>query len=128
MNRRVFREYDIRGVADRDLDDALVRALGAAVGEGVPRVIVGRDCRLHSPRLFAALTDGIRVHAEVIDVGVVPTPVLYFAQRHFNAPAAVMITGSHNPAEDNGFKLVIGGETIYGDAIAKLREIGRAHV
>jgi phosphomannomutase / phosphoglucomutase len=122
MNRRVFREYDIRGVAERDLDDTLVRAIGAAVGERANRVVVGRDCRLHSPRLFAALTDGIRVHAEVIDVGVVPTPVLYFAQKHLDAPAAVMITGSHNPAEDNGFKLMLGGETIYGDAIVKLRD------
>jgi len=122
MNRRVFREYDIRGVADRDLDDTLVRAIGAAVGEHANRVVVGRDCRLHSPRLFAALTDGIRVHAEVIDVGVVPTPVLYFAQRHLDSAAAVMITGSHNPAEDNGFKLMLGGETIYGEAIAKLRD------
>jgi len=121
MNRRVFREYDIRGVADRDLDDTLVRAIGAAVGEHANRVVVGRDCRLHSPRLFAALTDGIRVHAEVIDVGVVPTPVLYFAQRHLDSAAAVMITGSHNPAEDNGFKVLRGKETLYGDAIQDLR-------
>src|SRR5215813_11424401 len=124
MNRRVFREYDIRGIADRDLDDTLVRALGAAVGERAAggRVVVGRDCRLHSPRLFAALTDGIRVHADVIDVGVVPSPVVYFAQQHLDPAAAVMITGSHNPAEDNGFKLMVGAETLYGDAIAAIRD------
>jgi phosphomannomutase / phosphoglucomutase len=120
----VFREYDIRGVADRDLDDRMVHALGMAIGEqakgGV--VVVGRDCRLHSPRLFAALTDGIRVDAEVIDIGVVPTPVLYFAASHLSPQAAVMITGSHNPPEDNGFKLMIGADTIYGAAIAKLRD------
>ena len=71
-------------------------------------VVVGRDCRLTSPRLFATLTDGIRVHAEVIDIGVVPTPVLYFASHHLKPAAAVMITGSHNPPEDNGFKIMIG--------------------
>ena len=99
MNPRVFREYDIRGVADRDLDDRMVHALGMAIGAKVLKqtVVVGRDCRLTSPRLFATLTDGIRVHAEVIDIGVVPTPVLYFASHHLKPAAAVMITGSHNP-------------------------------
>ncbi|HEX3757493.1 MAG TPA: phosphomannomutase/phosphoglucomutase [Kofleriaceae bacterium] len=126
MNPSVFREYDIRGVADRDLDDAMVRALGMAVGmqaaaSGGP-VVVGRDPRLHSPRLFGALTDGLRVHAEVIDIGVVPTPVVYFATHHLAPAAAVMITGSHNPAEDNGFKIVVGGETLHGAAIAALRD------
>jgi phosphomannomutase / phosphoglucomutase len=123
VNPRVFREYDIRGVADRDLDDATVRALGAALGSqaGGP-VVVGRDPRIHSPRLFAALTDGLRVHAEVIDIGVVPTPVLYFAAHHLKPAAAVMITGSHNPPEDNGFKLMIGTETLHGPGIAALRD------
>jgi phosphomannomutase/phosphoglucomutase len=123
VNPRVFREYDIRGVAERDLDDATVRALGIALGvqAGGP-VVVGRDPRLHSPRLFGALTDGLRVHVEVIDIGVVPTPVLYFAAQHLPAAAAVMITGSHNPPEDNGFKLVVGGETLHGAAITALRD------
>jgi phosphomannomutase/phosphoglucomutase len=122
----VFREYDIRGVADRDLDDATVRALGSALGAQVAEtggpVVVGRDPRIHSPRLFAALTDGLRVHAEVLDIGVVPTPVLYFAARHLRPAAAVMITGSHNPAEDNGFKIMIGSQTLHGAAIAALRD------
>lgn len=124
MNPRVFREYDIRGVADRDLDDKLVRCLGMAIGKKVAgkKVVVGRDCRLTSPRLFAALTDGLRVHAEVIDIGVVPTPVTYFAAHHLKPAAAVMITGSHNPPEDNGFKIMIGAETIHGAAIAELRD------
>ena len=123
MNPRVFREYDIRGVAERDLDDATVRALGIALGvqAGGP-VVVGRDPRLHSPRLFGALTDGLRVHVEVIDIGVVPTPVLYFAAHHLAPAAAVMITGSHNPPEDNGFKVMMGGETLHGAAIAALRD------
>ncbi|HMG52424.1 MAG TPA: phosphomannomutase/phosphoglucomutase [Kofleriaceae bacterium] len=126
MNPRVFREYDIRGVADRDLDDAMVRALGAALGAQAAAsggtVAVGRDPRLHSPRLFGALTDGLRVHAEVIDIGVVPTPVLYFAAHHLAPAAAVMITGSHNPAAENGFKIAVGTETLYGPAIAALRD------
>ena len=84
--------------------------------------MVGRDPRIQSPRLFGALTDGLRVHAEVIDVGVVPTPVLYFAAHHLRPAAAVMITGSHNPPEDNGFKIMIGSETLHGAAIAALRD------
>jgi len=124
VNRRIFREYDIRGVAEVDLDDHVVRALGLALGEKVAgrAVVVGRDCRTHSPRLFAALTDGLRVHAEVIDIGIVPTPVLYFAAQDLAPAAAVMITGSHNPPEDNGFKLMLGSETLYGAAIAELRD------
>jgi len=131
VNPRVFREYDIRGVAERDLDDATVRALGAALGAQVTEraaplapgpVVVGRDPRTHSPRLFAALTDGLRAHAEVIDIGVVPTPVLYFAAHHLRPAAAVMITGSHNPPEDNGFKIMVGSETLHGPAIARLRD------
>jgi len=124
VNPRVFREYDIRGVADRDLDDRMVHALGMAIGSYVAgkTVVVGRDCRLTSPRLFSTLTDGIRVHAEVIDIGVVPTPVVYFASHHLDPAAAVMITGSHNPAEDNGFKIMLGKDTIYGAKIAELRD------
>ena len=119
----MFREYDIRGVADRDLDDATVRALGAALAaQAAGPVVVGRDPRTHSPRLFGALTDGLRTHAEVIDIGVVPTPVLYFAAHHLRPAAAVMITGSHNPPEDNGFKLMVGTETLHGPAIAALRD------
>jgi phosphomannomutase/phosphoglucomutase len=86
---------------------------------------------VHSPRLFAALTDGIRAHAEVIDIGVVPTPVTYFAAHHLKPAASVMITGSHNPPEDNGFKLMLGEETLHGSAIAEIRDrvaalVGRA--
>ncbi|HET9620503.1 MAG TPA: phosphomannomutase/phosphoglucomutase [Kofleriaceae bacterium] len=128
MNPRVFREYDIRGVADRDLDDATVRALGTALAAQVAAarlagpIVVGRDPRVHSGRLFGALTDGLRAHADVVDIGVVPTPVLYFAAHHLKPAAAVMITGSHNPPEDNGFKMMIGGETLHGAAIAALRD------
>jgi len=123
VNPRVFREYDIRGVADRDLDDETVRALGAALGaQAAGQVVVGRDPRIHSGRLFGALTDGLRVHAEVLDIGVVPTPVVYFAAHHLRPAAAVVITGSHNPPQDNGFKIMIGSETLHGAAIAALRD------
>ncbi|HEY0987322.1 MAG TPA: phosphomannomutase/phosphoglucomutase, partial [Kofleriaceae bacterium] len=123
MNPSVFREYDIRGVAERDLDDATVRALGAAIASRVTGpVVVARDPRTHSPRLFGALTDGLRAHTDVIDIGVVPTPLLYFAAYHLEPAAAVMITGSHNPPEDNGFKVMIGAETLHGPEIAALRD------
>src|SRR5262245_47586532 len=111
MNPRIFREYDIRGDAERDLPNDVVRAIGLAIGEaaysGPGPVVVGRDCRLSSPRMFSALTDGIRVIADVIDIGIVPTPVAYFAQQHLLSAATVMITGSHNPSEDNGLKVMI---------------------
>jgi len=135
MNPRSFREYDIRGVADRDLDDETVRAIGIAVGiaaqgDGVypksqlPDVVVGRDCRLSSFRLFEALVDGLGWYANVLDIGVVPTPAVYFAAQHaaVKPAASVMITGSHNPAEDNGFKIMVGSETLHGKAIADLRD------
>ncbi len=132
VNHRIFREYDIRGVADRDLDDELVTDLGRAVAARVveaahtgfsrrPVVAVGRDCRLHSPRLFAALVDGLTERTDVLDLGMVPTPMVYFASATLPVDGAVMITGSHNPAEDNGFKLLVGGATLYGPAIAELR-------
>lgn len=125
MNTRIFREYDIRGAADRDLPDDLVRALGLAIGEAARRydngpVVVGRDCRLTSPRLFTALSTGLHVHVDILDLGIVPTPVAYFAQQHLRPAATVMITGSHNPAEDNGFKIMIGDTTLHGEAIAAL--------
>jgi phosphomannomutase/phosphoglucomutase len=131
FNPRIFREYDIRGVADRDLDDLLARDLGEvfamrvgdALGRGkTPTIVVGRDCRLHSHRLFQALQAGLRGTATVIDVGVVATPELYFASHHLRADGAIMITGSHNPAEDNGFKLLIGGASQHGAAITALRD------
>jgi phosphomannomutase/phosphoglucomutase len=130
MNHRIFREYDIRGVADLDLDDQLVRDLGAVFARTVkPRlpggratIAVGRDCRLHSSRLFTALTDGLRTHADVIDLAEIPSPILYFAAHHLEPDAAVMITGSHNPAEDNGFKLMVGQTTLHGADIAALRD------
>src|SRR5262245_31961472 len=132
MNHRIFREYDIRGVADRDLDDALARELGRAVGTdlvrgGARRIAVGRDCRVSSPRLHAALTDGLLATGiSVVDVGVVPTPVLYFATFELDVDGGVEITGSHNPPEDNGFKLLRGRTTLLGAEIQRLRELIQA--
>jgi len=122
MNPRIFREYDVRGVADRDLTDDVARAIGLAIGERAigGTVAVGRACRLSSPRLFDALTAGVRVVADVLDIGIVPTPVAYFAQQLLEPAATVMITGSHNPAEDNGFKVMIGPDTLHGAGITAI--------
>jgi phosphomannomutase/phosphoglucomutase len=123
MNPLIFREYDIRGVADQDLTDDVVNAIGLEIGMRAASgsVVVGRDCRLTSPRIHAALCEGILVHASVVDIGEVPTPVAYFAQSALQPAATVMITGSHNAPEDNGFKIMIGSKTLYGAAITNLR-------
>jgi phosphomannomutase / phosphoglucomutase len=134
--RHVFREYDIRGVAERDLTSELARELGAAfafllrrdparAGGAAPRprVAVARDGRLSSERLFAALTGGLReAGADVISVGVGPTPLLYFAAHHLATDGAVMITASHNPAPDNGFKLMRGKASFFGADIQALAD------
>jgi phosphomannomutase / phosphoglucomutase len=139
--RHTFREYDIRGVADRDLSDDLMAAIGrgfAAMiragrsgGNGgeptrrdgmvAPRIAVGRDGRLSSDRIFHALTAGLREGgANVIAIGVGPTPMLYFAAHHLDTDGAMMITGSHNPAPDNGVKMMRGKRSFYGQDIQEL--------
>src|SRR5262249_62110972 len=121
MTPRVFREYDIRGVAARVFPDDFVRALGRAIGPplveaGAGRIAVGRDCRVTSPRMHAALLEGLlSTPLHLIDVGVVPTPVLYYAPFHFDLDGGVQLTGSHNPPEDNGFKILRGKSTIHGE-------------
>jgi phosphomannomutase / phosphoglucomutase len=123
-NPRVFREYDIRGVADIDLDDQTVTAIGAAIGIRAAKIgasaCVARDCRLHSDRLHTALLRGLGQHVDIIDVGIGPTPYLYFCEQHLAPAAAVMITGSHNPSQDNGFKILIGGKSFYGEDLQAL--------
>jgi phosphomannomutase/phosphoglucomutase len=123
----IFREYDIRGAADAELLDADVETLGQAFGTCLQRhagkkVNLGRDTRLSSPRLRDALIRGLKASGcEVTDLGVVPTPVLYYSVFHLKADGAVMITGSHNPPEFNGFKVVSGTSTIHGEAIQEIR-------
>ena len=129
MNPEVFREYDIRGIADEDFDDNFVIDLGRAYATLLDRagkrtITVGRDCRLSSERLFHLLLEGLlRGGISAVDIGVVPTPLLYFSVLRWSVDGGVMITGSHNPAEYNGFKLGIGPSTIYGERIQELRAI-----
>jgi phosphomannomutase/phosphoglucomutase len=132
MSAHVFREYDIRGDAERDLGDAFVERVGRGLAELLrpdgaksrPRIAVARDCRLSGPRLFDALTAGLTAGGvEVLDVGVGPTPKLYFSVHHLNADGGVMITGSHNPAGDNGMKIMRGKSSFFGTALQELSAV-----
>lgn len=129
LNPAIFREYDIRGVADTELLSADVAGLGRALGtllrrKAGRRINLGRDCRLSSPRLHEALLEGLLASGcEVTDIGVVPTPVLYYSAVHLEADGAVMITGSHNLSEFNGFKTVRGSGTIHGEEIQEVRRL-----
>ncbi len=129
MNAQVFREYDIRGVVENDFDDDFVFSLGCGYATmlnraGKSKITLGRDCRLSSDRLFGLLSDGLmRSGIDVVDVGVVPTPLLYFSVLHWKMDGGAMITGSHNAAEYNGFKLGVGPSTIFGAEIQELRGI-----
>ena len=124
----IFKAYDIRGVVDSTLTIEAVQAIGAAVGStaaerGVSQVVVGRDGRLSGPTLSAALIEGLRsTGIGVVDIGMVPTPVLYFATHLLGTGTGVEITGSHNPPEYNGLKMMIAGETLHGDGIQALRQ------
>jgi phosphomannomutase/phosphoglucomutase len=125
---QVFRAYDIRGIVGQDLTAELAHHLGLAVGgelgeDGERKVMVARDTRPSGEELCAALVEGLREGGcDVIDLGVVPTPLLYFATRYQGDTSGVMVTGSHNPPEYNGMKVVIGGVALEGERIAALRE------
>jgi phosphomannomutase/phosphoglucomutase len=129
MNAHIFREYDIRGVVDQDIDDSVAENLGKALGTLCARasgrsLVVGRDCRLHSPRLRDAFLKGVTsTGIHVVDVGIVPTPVVYYAANTLPVDGLCVITGSHNPAEYNGFKLGLGKTTFFGDDIQRLRKL-----
>jgi phosphomannomutase/phosphoglucomutase len=132
VNPGIFREYDIRGIADQELTNEAVEALGRALASYIIRrsgktMALGRDCRLSGERLHAALLRGL-IHsgAHVLDLGIVPTPVLYYSAVHFKTGGAIMITGSHNPPEYNGFKTVCGTGTLYGGAIQQLYKMIQA--
>ena len=130
---KIFREYDIRGIVDKDFDDDFAFSLGRAfvslltmVNAGAKRVSVGRDARLSSERLAANLVRGIvSAGIDVYDIGLCPTPLQYFSLHHLVLDGGIMVTGSHNPPEYNGFKLSVGKETIFGATIQKLEEIIR---
>ncbi|WP_350294511.1 phosphomannomutase/phosphoglucomutase [Limnohabitans sp. Rim8] len=124
----IFKAYDIRGIVPSTLDEDLAEGLGKAFGtqamaEGQSTVAVGRDGRLSGPALLAALVRGlVSVGVQVVDVGLCTTPILYFAA-HTVCASGIMVTGSHNPKDYNGFKMVMGGRAIYGDEIIALRQM-----
>ena len=127
VSAEIFRAYDIRGIVGATLTAQVVRAIGQALGTlaleaGGTTIAIGRDGRLSGPELSAALAEGIAASgANVIDIGMVPTPVTYFAAYHLGCGSAVMLTGSHNPPDYNGIKMVIAGSTLAGEAIQELR-------
>lgn len=129
LHRQIFREYDIRGVAGVDFDEEFAEVLGRAyatvlAGKGIEKAAVGRDCRTTSAGLAAALRRGIRRGGiDVVDVGMCPTPLLYYAVVHLELDAGIQVTGSHNPPDHNGFKIVVGRTTIYGEAIRDLERL-----
>jgi phosphomannomutase/phosphoglucomutase len=122
----IFRAYDIRGLVGKTLNADVARLLGQSIGtlmgeKGLREIVVGRDGRLSGPQLAAALADGLRdAGIDVIDIGAVPTPVVYYAAYRFNTGCGVAVTGSHNPPDYNGFKIVVGGETLSEGAIQDL--------
>ncbi len=128
ISPEIFRAYDIRGVVSKNFSAAVVREIGRAIGSeakerGQQGIVVARDGRTSSPELGDALIAGLRASGrDVIDIGVVPTPVLYFATHHLQTNSGVMLTGSHNGPEYNGLKIVLDGETLSGDAIAAIRD------
>lgn len=123
----IFRAYDIRGVVGETLSAAIVREIGRAIGSeanerGQQGIVVARDGRTSSPELGDALIEGLCASGrDVTDIGVVPTPVLYFATHHLETNSGVMLTGSHNGPEYNGLKIVLDGETLFGEAITAIR-------
>ena len=130
----IFKAYDIRGIVGKTLTPEIVEVIGRSIGSellerGRDTIVIGRDGRLSGPELSAALATGLRAAGvNVIDVGRVATPMLYFAAHHFDTLSGAMLTGSHNPPQYNGIKIMLAGETLAGEAITALRtraEAGR---
>jgi len=130
MKPHIFRQYDIRGIVGEDLDAGVTEGVGRAfasivrakTGKATPRIAVGNDNRTTSPELVAGLVAGIRsAGVDVLQVGTVPTPVLYWTEATFGTDAGVQITGSHNPPEWNGIKMSLGRSALYGDAIQEIK-------
>ena len=126
LDAEIFRAYDIRGIVDKTLTLEAVRAIGQALGSVVleraeTSIVVGRDGRLSGNALRKALCEGIlSTGCQVVDIGMVPTPLLYFATKYLKIPSGVMITGSHNPPDYNGLKMMVGGSALYGSGITAL--------
>ena len=126
INPQIYREYDIRGVVDKDLTHDIAKRLGQGFGTHMARLgrknlVVGRDGRLSSPSYGEALIEGlISTGCNIVDIGVCPTPVYYFSIFHLDKDGGMMVTGSHNPPEFNGFKVSVGKSTIFGEEIQKL--------
>ncbi len=129
INQQIFREYDIRGLADTDLTDDNVALLGLGLGtylrhNAENHVVVGGDVRISTPRIMATLIENLRsTGCNVVDIGIVPTPVLYFFLFNYNIPNGIMVTASHNPKDFNGFKVCVGKAAIYGNEIQRIRQI-----
>jgi len=134
----IFREYDIRGVAlegygaDVDLTDEFTEKLGKAIGtllrnrreKGTPRIVIGQDARLSGTRLSDVLSEGLKsCGVGIIRIGQVPTPCTYLAEQVLDVDGAIQVTGSHNPVEINGFKIMMGGDALYGDQIRHIRDV-----
>ena len=125
----IFKVYDIRGIVDRTLTEDGCEKIGRALAtmgkaRGMSRFAIGRDGRLSGPRLAKALARGLNAAgASVIDIGVVATPMVYFATHLFDTGSGVMVTGSHNPPEYNGIKVMVAGETLAAETIQDLRRI-----
>lgn len=127
LPQQIFKAYDIRGIFNETLTAGIVTAIGQAIGSeartrGLTSITIGRDGRLSGPELAQALAEGLQKSGiDVIDVGMVATPMLYFAAHMLSGYSGVMVTGSHNPSEYNGLKMVLGGETLAAEAIQALR-------
>ena len=126
LSPSIFKAYDIRGIIGKTLDADVAHSIGlafgsAALAKGEHTVVIGRDGRLSGPSLITALAQGLQsAGVNVIDLGVVATPMVYFGTHVLGAASGIMVTGSHNPPDYNGFKMVLAGEAIYGDAIQAL--------
>ncbi|WP_107876671.1 phosphomannomutase/phosphoglucomutase [Pseudoduganella sp. UC29_71] len=126
LSKSIFKAYDIRGIIGKTLDAGVARQIGhafglAAAAKGERSVVIGRDGRLSGPELAAALAQGLQsAGVDVIDLGVVATPMVYFGTNVLSAKSGIMVTGSHNPPDYNGFKMVLAGEAIHGEAITGL--------
>ncbi len=129
INPQIFREYDIRGIVGDDLNEEIIERIGKAYGTymrkgGKKRASLGRDCRLSSPSLAEAMSRGITsTGVDVVDIGMVTTPMIYFSLFNLDVDGGVMITASHNPSEYNGVKLCVGKEALFGEEIQNIRRI-----